>query len=712
MNNDLIMTDGAKSISLTSKEGWTYFNQFPSSTQLEQYAKVAASFRAYNLIANTVSNMPFVLLDKKGEEYDTSAHWENKCGFLPNPKELLRLDTLSLISTNSAYNIRTKDVLGRKTKGLYHAVASAFIPFTNPLTGQLDYIERLIGSQIERYAPDDPRLVRLWRLDHTTEVLPSKNTEAQAVMSSAGQVYYADLWIEHFYKRGGIPPTLIAMKGLVFGDKKEDEEKSWTDWLKGLGRFTNRIARIFNAETMDVKQMGSTVADLKNNEVYRQALENIGIGHGIPISKLLANAANYATAQQDVASWFTDDIIPRCEWIAYEYNWQVWEPLGLRMEFRPETLDPEQEDETSRASAVSTFIDFFTKCPTYEIFIGTCSTFGYELSEDLVKAAEEYYAEKERNKEAAPTPPTSPTDDQPIQLQDVQSKAIKTSENSTMIALRIPDVIRAEIQEKYPFVDSETLNSLHITLIYLGDNRTLNKIDVIRAATEFSSYQAPIKGRLQGLARFVNGQDVDPLVVTFDSPQLPQVYSALASVLDSYHIPYHKEHGFIPHMTLAYIPKDSKMPIETIEPIEINFSEIYVVSGDEWLTVSLAGYENKRIKWIPSLDELQELKVWREVATRRHKKGDSLDFVYQPHYGGLPADIQTHIIETLPELQSREQIAELFQPEQYYMKWESPLFVTVPPAIELTSEPNDDILQLAAALNKYTETIAGQQQQT
>jgi hypothetical protein len=396
----LIMTDGVnqKAVNLLTSEDptvWNYFSGMPKSDQNVLYSRVAAAFRAYNLKANTVGNMPFVLLDESGEEFDNSATWENNVGFLPNPSELFRLDTLSYMATNTVYNLRTSDALGYKVKGLYHAVATTFLPVTNAVTGALDYIERNTGTTIERYTPEDKRLVRMWRLDHTTEVLPSPNTEAAAIMNAAGEVYFADLWIKHFYQRGGIRPTLIAMKGLISPEAKEEKEKKWSDWLRGLGQYTWKIARIFNAESVDVKAFGDGVGDLKDNNVYKDAIANIAMGTGMPLSLLMANSANYATSKEEKATWYENDIIPLCNWIAYHYNEQVFKPLNLFMEFHPETLDPQQEDETERAQAANTFMDFLGKCPTFDIFIGTCETFGYELSDSLIAAAKKYYADKE-----------------------------------------------------------------------------------------------------------------------------------------------------------------------------------------------------------------------------------------------------------------------------------------------------------------------------
>lgn len=157
------------------------------------------------------------------------------------------------------------------------------------------------------------------------------------------------------------------------------------------------------------------------------------------------------------------------------------------------------------------------------------------------------------------------------------------NEHSAMIALRIPDTLRQELQQTYPIMDDETRDNLHITLAFLGDSRTLDMKHVAWAMADFSEKVKPIKTLLQGIARFVSGNETDPIVTTIDSPDLPAFRQALTDALDAHWIPYHKEHGFIPHMTLAYIPKDDPMPLDTIEPLEMNFSEVYLAVGDQWI---------------------------------------------------------------------------------------------------------------------------------
>jgi hypothetical protein len=289
---------------------------------------------------------------------------------------------------------------------------------------------------------------------------------------------------------------------------------------------------VFNADTLEVKQFGSAVTDLKNNEVYRQAIENIAMATGMPLSLLLSNSANYATAREEKATWYDNDIIPFCNWMAYEYNRQVFKPMGLRLDFRAETLDPQQEDETSRAQAFSTYMDALEKCPTYDVFIGMAETLGLELSDSLVTAAEKYYADKKQKAEA-------------IQIQTEQPK----------------------------------------------------------------------------------------------QPQQPQMMETEADVEED---------------------ADEAEPPQSA-------------------------------KWLPSLDELQELKTWRKAVLSHFKRGEPLTFEYLPHYGGLPeavtADIKAQLAADGEWNETR--VKDVFEIR------DAPMPET----------KTNDIAQLAQALNYYADAL-------
>ena len=156
--------------------------------------------------------------------------------------------------------------------------------------------------------------------------------------------------------------------------------------------------------------------------------------------------------------------------------------------------------------------------------------------------------------------------------------------NSAMIAFKIPDVLKVDLVADYPWMPQDIVDELHITLCYIGDIRTLPREKIEQAVGAFAAAASPLKVELQGIGRFVSGMDTDPVVATFDSPgdELGGLRQRLVELLDANGIPYHDDHGFIPHMTMSYIAPGEEMPAQTVEKLEMNFDSVYLVIGGEW----------------------------------------------------------------------------------------------------------------------------------
>lgn len=119
---------------------------------------------------------------------------------------------------------------------------------------------------------------------------------------------------------------------------------------------------------------------------------------------------------------------------------------------------------------------------------------------------------------------------------------------------------------------------LHITLAYLGNTIELaeRKWSSPREIAEkleynFSQYELPIVGKTTGIALFdaveitsdTTGltEKKRPLVLLFDSSQLPHFRHELTECLEEdCGIELNDKHGFIPHITLCYLPEDATIP--------------------------------------------------------------------------------------------------------------------------------------------------------
>lgn len=351
-------TNGVKSFDLGQypPEAWQYWSGQPDTVDNELYSKVSAVFRAMEINANAIAGMPFAIM-KGGQEIDSSAEYKNVIKVLPKPQSLFRLWRMSLFMTNTAYaRLATVKQIGGKpvAKELLYVIPTSITPVTNNTTGDLEYFQRTINGGTQRMSLDD--LFWIWRLDHTTELLPSKNTEFKALSQAAGVLYWADAWTKNYFERGGVKPTVLSIKGMVVPNdsKREELEKGWSRFVRNISR---EVTKLLNGDAMDVKQIGDGVGDIKDSPIYQNAISNVAMATGMPLSLLLANSANYATAQAEYAAWYQTSVVPYCNFMQEWMNEKLFTPAGLRFEFRPEQAEPSQQEEVERANAYATYVN-------------------------------------------------------------------------------------------------------------------------------------------------------------------------------------------------------------------------------------------------------------------------------------------------------------------------------------------------------------------
>jgi len=160
----------------------------------------------------------------------------------------------------------------------------------------------------------------------------------------------------------------------------------------------------------------------------------------------------------------------------------------------------------------------------------------------------------------------------------------QSGHTGAMIAFMLDDSDSAAILSSLP-PDIEAEKDSHITLLYLGKVIDIeDSRDTILAELEnFAVNSQPITGLISGVGRFLNdeGNGTNAIYASFDSPELPAFRESLVQMIQATGIGIESTHGFTPHITLAYIPKDSSMPNVDIPIIKIMFSSIYLVWGDK-----------------------------------------------------------------------------------------------------------------------------------
>ncbi len=462
---------------------WDWIEEAPKTKDVELFSRVSAVFRVANLSADAIANMPFALIDKNGGDYDVSDDWKNKVGFMPKPRELFRLWRLSLFMTGSAYGFMEGN---SRIQNLRYIVPNTITPVVDSTKG-LTGFKRRVGTTTTSYSINDKRIVYLWRLDHTTELLPSENTEFRALMAAAGVLYYADYYVQNFFQRGGIKPTMLLVKGVATPQDREKIESVWDKVVHGWYKY---LGKVFNADAIEPHVIGEGIDNLRESTLHEEKIADIAMAAGIPLSLLLSNSANYATAKTEYLTWFRDSVTPWTTFMADILNEQVFTPLGLKLDFRPEITDPGQEDEAERAGAFQSYVSAGLKPSIAAQIVGIELPNGIEY-EDLDP-------EPEPEDEPNPVIPQSSTDEEGDEEPAVPVRFIPNIEQVRELALWQSIALRKHKRlesMKFPFtckvIPADVADIIRVRLSDAQD------MDGIKAAFDVDMVERKVKAEKQ-----------------------------------------------------------------------------------------------------------------------------------------------------------------------------------------------------------------------
>lgn len=389
VNNKTVFFDGAKSILLEQypDDAWDWLSGRPTNEVEADYFKfIPTLFRAVQLRSQAVSSMPFQIVKGNGEEpFDSSDDWQNKVGFLPNPFVLLQLVEAALCLSGRAYLFKVRSqAMPKELRYILPASVTPKIDAERGLTG----FKRRVNSQEKDVSLDD--IIYFFWPDPYVEIGPAINYPARAAVNACGVLLNVDLFASQFFKRGAIKAMLLTVKGIPLESERQKLESWWKNVVAGIKNAFG--AKVVNAEAVTPVVVGEGLKELENTSLTREKQEDIAKALGIPLSILFADAANYATSQQDELNYLTKTVVPECDFIQSVLNEQLFTRLGYRFEFLPDTLDAFQEDETARAQSLKTLTD-----AGFPLLMA-CDILGYELSEQ--QRAELEAAEEEKKRKA------------------------------------------------------------------------------------------------------------------------------------------------------------------------------------------------------------------------------------------------------------------------------------------------------------------------
>lgn len=149
-----------------------------------------------------------------------------------------------------------------------------------------------------------------------------------------------------------------------------------------------------------------------------------------------------------------------------------------------------------------------------------------------------------------------------------------------------------QIAQRIALPEGEAIADLHITLVPLEE---IEDVEALKhTVAQWAQHQVPFTARISGVGRFnaLREDGLEPFYASIDSPQLSQFREALVSQLkwdDEADVKIQRDHGFTPHITLAYLPADAPNPVSTLPSLEFEVNTLSLAIGDERHELKLKG---------------------------------------------------------------------------------------------------------------------------
>jgi len=182
------------------------------------------------------------------------------------------------------------------------------------------------------------------------------------------------------------------------------------------------------------------------------------------------------------------------------------------------------------------------------------------------------------------------------------------------------------VARRFALPGGENPEDLHITLAIpgrLGDFGPGSEQVILEAIKYVGRETGPISGRISGIGRFnasPTSDRSDIVYLSFDSDDLCRFHYKLVEHLSEVGVYRAGMHGFIPHISLAYLPAATSTPNMKIPSIRLTFNEVNfkIRNGAEY-KIPLIG---------PTTEEIKEMfapRVQRDLNYEVVKSSSGID---------------------------------------------------------------------------------------
>jgi len=173
-------------------------------------------------------------------------------------------------------------------------------------------------------------------------------------LAAASALTNRDSFVAAYFKRGAIKGVLLQ----VPQSTQETERNKLRDWWRQV------VAGIANAWrsnviSADVKPIviGDSLKDTESDALTQQYRQDVAAAFDVPESMLLANAANYATAQVERISFYEETVFPELGLILSAINGQwLRDQYDVELCAHPEQTEAKQDAQVQQATAITDLV--------------------------------------------------------------------------------------------------------------------------------------------------------------------------------------------------------------------------------------------------------------------------------------------------------------------------------------------------------------------
>jgi hypothetical protein len=324
-------------------------------TGITAYQRVPWVYRATRLRANKLGNLPYKLtrLDDNDTDLATLPEYQPLIGKL---RSLIARTEAALCLYGAAYNVLETNRYGmrRSLRWLLPTTITPQIDTDNGLTG----FRRARGNSSMIMPPFDPakpqpgQILWYWEPNISGEEGPGQSV-AYAALRKAHALDRMDAAVQQFFERGMIRATILTVDGNPPQAEMTKLEAWWKRLFSGVKGAWNTAA--FRAAVRP-QVIGDGLESVTNTALNEDQVQSIIATFGVPMSLILSNAANYATAVQDALAMYSNTVLP--QWYTVHS-----EPLnaylaldGLRLSVEESSIEEYQSHQLEQALQITQLV--------------------------------------------------------------------------------------------------------------------------------------------------------------------------------------------------------------------------------------------------------------------------------------------------------------------------------------------------------------------